>query len=143
MPVETVDQGLYARLVQVAQVARGLARLLARHHVLRVDAPERVNDDFAADRLDGVDDDRHGARVELLEGLSVCQLQSRSLSQSLRVGGSADLLSVDVDARQPAAETRVGVVPPNHHLWPAGLLEHVEHFRLEHMVDRLDRNGRS
>jgi hypothetical protein len=40
---------------------------LSRHHALRVDAPEGVNDDFAADGLDGVNDDRHGARVKLLK----------------------------------------------------------------------------
>lgn len=54
------------------------------------------------------------------------------------------------------------MVPPNHHLWsathqndstlpalpaatsrhdpPSSLLEHVEHLRLEHMVDRFDRH---
>jgi hypothetical protein len=54
------------------------------------------------------------------------------------------------------------VVPPNHHLWsaihqndsklsaatsrddpPSRLLEHVEHLRLEHMVDRFDRHCRA
>lgn len=71
MPVEPVDQRLYTRLVQVSQITRRLTRLLPRHHVLRVDAPESVNDDFAADGLDGVDDYCHCAGVELFERLPV------------------------------------------------------------------------
>lgn len=71
MPVKPVDQRLYTRLVQVSQIARRLTRLLPRHHVLRVDASERVNDDFAADGLDGVDDYCHCAGVELFERLPV------------------------------------------------------------------------
>jgi len=30
------------------------------------------------------------------------------------------------------------VVPPNHHLWSSGLLEHVKHFGLEYVIDGLD-----
>jgi hypothetical protein len=50
---------------------------------LWVDEAEGVNDYLALDGLDGIDDDGHGARSELFEGL----------------------LGVDVDAGQPAAET--------------------------------------
>jgi hypothetical protein len=46
---------------------------------------EGVNDDFALDGLNGVDDDGDGAGCELLEGL----------------------LGVDVDGGQPAAEARM------------------------------------
>lgn len=63
MPVQPVDQRLYTRLVQMPQIARGLTRLLAGNHILRVDASECVNDDFTADGLDRVDDDGHCAGV--------------------------------------------------------------------------------
>ena len=69
VPVEAVDEGLDAGLVYVADVARRLARLLAGEHGVRVDEAEGVDDDFALDGLDGVDDDGDGAGVELLEGL--------------------------------------------------------------------------
>lgn len=67
LPVQVVDQRLDARLVEVPDVARRLARLLAGHGEVRVDRPEAVNDDLAAHRLDWVDDDGDGTRVELLE----------------------------------------------------------------------------
>lgn len=80
--VEAVDEGLDRGLVEVADVGRGLAGLVAHHERLRVDEAEGVDDDLALDRLDGVDDDGDGARCQLLERL----------------------LCVDVDRRQPAAE---------------------------------------
>ncbi len=91
MSVQAVDQRLDRRLVQVAQIRRRLPRLMAHHERLRVDQPEGVDDHFALDGLDRVDDDGHRACVELLEGL----------------------LRVDVDGRQPAAEAGVRVVPPD------------------------------
>ena len=42
---------------------------------------------------------------------------------------------------QLRSEPRVGVVPANHDLRAPGLLEHVEHLRLEHRVDGLDRDA--
>lgn len=69
MPVQTMYEGLYARFVQVAQVTRRLARFLAEHERLRVDKAESIDDDFAFDGLDGVDDDGDGTWCELLEGL--------------------------------------------------------------------------
>ena len=45
-------------------------------------------------------------------------------------------LCIDIHAGEPAAEGRVGVVPPHNHLGPLGLLEHVEHVLL---VDRVHR----
>ena len=89
MAVEAVDEGLDGGFVEVAEVGGRLARLLAHHQHLRVDEAEGVDDDFALDGLDGVDDDGDGARGQLLEGL----------------------LRVDVDAGEPAAEARVAVVP--------------------------------
>ena len=73
----------------MTQVARRLSSLLTQHERLRIDQPESIDDDFALDGLDGVDDNGDGARSELLEGL----------------------LGVDVDGREPAAEARVGMVP--------------------------------
>jgi len=89
MAIEAVDEGLDGGFVEVAEVGRGLAGFLPQHEGLRVDEAEGVDDDFAFDGLDGVDDDGDGARGELLEGL----------------------LRVDVDGGEPAAEARVGVVP--------------------------------
>jgi len=67
----------------MSHVRCGLSGLLSEHESLRVDEAEGVDDDLALDGLDRVNDDGDGARCELFEGL----------------------LSVDVDARKPAAET--------------------------------------
>lgn len=89
--VEAVDQGLDGGLVEVAQVGCALARLLAKHEGLRVDQAEGIDDDLALDGLDGIDDDGDGSWGKLLEAL----------------------LGVDINTRQPAAETRMRVVPSN------------------------------
>lgn len=70
--------------------------------------------DLALDTLDGIDDDGDGA-----------------LGQGLET-----LLRIDVDAREPAAEARMRVVPADHHLGPARLPQHVQHLGLEHGVHR-------
>lgn len=88
-------EGLYTRFIQMPQVGRGLPGFLAQHEGLRVDEAEGVDDDFALDGLDGVDDDGDGARGELFEGL----------------------LRVDVDGGEPAAEAGVGVVPAYYCFW--------------------------
>lgn len=67
----------------MADIGRGLARLVAHHEGLRVYQAEGIDDDFALDRLNGVDNDGDSTRCKLLERL----------------------LCVDVDRRQPAAET--------------------------------------
>jgi hypothetical protein len=64
---------------------------LAHDNCLWCDESERINNDFALDGLDGIDHDGDGAGGELFEGL----------------------LSVDIDGREPAAETRMRVVPAN------------------------------
>ena len=46
-----------------------LSGFLAEHERLWVYEAESVDDDFAFDGLDWVDDDGYGARVELFEGL--------------------------------------------------------------------------
>jgi hypothetical protein len=71
MPVQTVNEGLDGWLVQVTDVASCLTRLLASHKGLRIDRPESVNDHFASDGLDRVDDDGDSSWVELLKGLLV------------------------------------------------------------------------
>lgn len=107
---------LNARLLQVSDVARALSRLNTHHDLLRVDRPERINHDLALDGLDWIDDNGDGAGVELLEGLhtSTCEREER-----LEGGRKAHLLRVDIDARQPASETGVRVVPSDDHLWSA------------------------
>jgi len=82
----------------VADVGCGLAWFLAEHESLRVDQAECVNDDFALYGLYGVNDDGDGAGSELFKGL----------------------LSVDIDAREPAAKTGMRVVPAYDCLWAVG-----------------------
>ena len=91
-----MDEGLDGGLVEVAEVGGALPRLLAQHECLRVDEAEGVDDNFALDGLDRVDDDGDGAGRELLEGL----------------------LRIDVDGGEPAAEAGVGVVPAYYCFWP-------------------------
>lgn len=67
MPVETVNQSLDRRLVQVTNIASRLPRFLASDKRLRVDTSESIDDDFTTDRLDRINDDGHCARVQLLE----------------------------------------------------------------------------
>lgn len=67
--VQTVYQGLDRWLVQVAHVGSGLAGFLAEHEGLGVYEAEGIDDDFALDGLDRVDDHSDRAWGELLEGL--------------------------------------------------------------------------
>lgn len=97
MPVETVDKRLDGGFVQVAQIGCCLTGLVTHHECLWVDEAESIDDDFALNRLYGVDYDGDGARCELLEGL----------------------LRVYVDAGEPASKPRVGVVPAYDCLWSA------------------------
>jgi len=89
--VETVNKRLNRRLVQVAQVGRALAGLLAEHEGLGVDQAEGVNDDLALHGLNRIHDDGDSSRCQLLE----------------------TLLRVDIDGGEPAAEARMGMVPAN------------------------------
>jgi hypothetical protein len=81
--VEAVNQSLDRGLVEVSNVGCGLPGFLSEHECLRVDEAEGVNDDLALDGLDRVDDHSDSAGCELLERL----------------------LRVDINAREPAAET--------------------------------------
>ena len=67
----------------MSDVGCGLPGFLSEHECLRVDEAESVDDDLALDRLNGVDDHSDSAGCELLERL----------------------LRVDINAREPAAET--------------------------------------
>lgn len=78
------------------QIGGGLARLLTKHQGLWIDEAESVDDDLTLDRLDGVDDNGNSTRSELFERL----------------------LGIDIDTRQPTAETWMGVVPADNRFWP-------------------------
>ena len=67
MSIESMNESLYTRLIEVTDVTRSLPGLLARHEGVGVDGAEGVNDDFAADRLDGIDHDSYCAGMQLLE----------------------------------------------------------------------------
>ena len=82
MSIQAMYQGLNTGFVQMSKVGGCLAWFLAEHEGLRVDKAEGVDDDFAFDGLDGVDDDCDGAGCKLFEGL----------------------LGIDVDGGEPAAE---------------------------------------
>ena len=47
------------------------------------------------------------------------------------------LLRVHINTGQPAAKTRVGVIPAHNHFGSAGLLQHVKHDRLVNIIHRL------
>lgn len=96
--VEAVDECLDRWLVEVTDVRGRLTWLLACHESLWVDEAESIDDDLAFDGLDWVHDDCYCAWVELLERL----------------------LCVDINGREPASETWMGMVPSNHGLWATG-----------------------
>lgn len=108
----------------MADVARTLPRLKAHHDALGVDGAEGINHDLPLDRLDGINDDGHCARVKLLEGLqSEAKGRVSVLSRASTSRRATHLLSVDVDAREPAAESWVRVIPTNDHLRPVATRE--------------------
>lgn len=89
MSIQAVNESLYGWLVEMTKIGGCLPRLMAHHECLRIDQSESINDDFPFDRLYRIDNNSHGARCELLEGL----------------------LRVDIDGREPAAEARMRMVP--------------------------------
>lgn len=93
MTVQAVDEALDARFVQVSDIGSRLSRLLSQYDGVGVNQPESINNDLSRHGLNGVDDDGHSTRLKLLEAL----------------------LCVDVDAGQPAAETRMRMIPSHHH----------------------------
>lgn len=89
MTIETVDERVNCGLVEVSDVRCRLSRLSSCHCSGRLDQAESINDDFALDGLDGVDDDGYCSRSEFFK----C------------------LLCIDIDVGKPASETRVRVIP--------------------------------
>lgn len=73
----------------MTQIRRRLTWFLAKHERLWVYQTERIDNNFSLDRLDGIDYYSNGARGKLLEGL----------------------LSVDIDGGEPAAKSRMRVIP--------------------------------
>jgi hypothetical protein len=69
MPVESVNEGLNAWFVDVANIGCSLSWLLPHHDSVGIDEAKCVNDDFPFDRLDGVDDHCYGTRLQILERL--------------------------------------------------------------------------
>jgi len=94
MSVETVNECLDGRLVQVTQVRSALTWFLPKHKRLWVDESEGIDDNFALDGLDGVNNDGNSSRSQLFEGL----------------------LCIDIDRGKPTAESRMGMVPANNSL---------------------------
>lgn len=80
--IQAVDEGLNGWFVEMTKIGSCLSRFLTHHECLRVYEAEGIDDDFAFDGLNGVDDDGDGAGSELFEGL----------------------LGIDVDGGEPAAE---------------------------------------
>lgn len=68
-PVQSVDECLDGWLVDMSNIRGGLAWLIAQNHTVRVDQPERVDDNLALDGLNRVNDDRHRPLVQLFERL--------------------------------------------------------------------------
>jgi hypothetical protein len=51
----------------MSQVRGTLARFLTKHKRLWIDETEGIDNDFALDRLDGIDDNSNGSRGKLFE----------------------------------------------------------------------------
>jgi hypothetical protein len=99
-------------------IRSGLSGLNPHHHLLRLNGPKSVNHDFSFDTLQRVNDQSDSPRVQLFE----------------------TLLSAHIHSWQPAAETRMRVIPnqiklPAHHNFVSlSLFQHIHHFLLVHRV---------
>lgn len=69
MAIQSVDQGLYTRLIDVSNIGCRLSWFLAHHDGVRVDKAEGIDHYLALDGLNGIDHDGDGARIQLLERL--------------------------------------------------------------------------
>lgn len=67
--VQAVNERLDRGLVDVSNVRRRLSGLLAHDDCVGIDEAESIDDDFALDGLDRINDDGYGTRLERLEGL--------------------------------------------------------------------------
>lgn len=99
----------------MTDVGGGLSGLLTHDDRIGVDEAEGVDHDFALYGLYRIDDNGDGARVKLFEGLFGASFKNQT--RVIWDVANAYLLGVDIDARQPASETRMGVVPSDDHLW--------------------------
>jgi hypothetical protein len=61
---------LDTRLVQMANVGRGLAGLLANHQALGINQAKRVNNDLSLYRLNGIDNDSNSTFIEGFKALN-------------------------------------------------------------------------
>mmetsp|Transcript_37370 Transcript_37370/g.45064 ORF Transcript_37370/g.45064 Transcript_37370/m.45064 type:complete len:277 (-) Transcript_37370:411-1241(-) len=120
MTIQSVDQRLNAGFVQMPDIAGGLSRFLPQHHQLRIDQSKTINHNFPLHRLNRIHHQRHRPRIQRFERI----------------------LGVNIDPTQPAPEPRVGMIPPNHHLRPPRLFQHIQHFGLKHRIDRFDTHTR-
>lgn len=69
MSVETVNEGLDGRLVEMTQVRCALTRFLTKHKRLRVDESESIDDNLSLDGLNGINNNGNSSRCQLFEGL--------------------------------------------------------------------------
>lgn len=69
MSIEAVDESLDGRFVQMSQVGCALTRFLTKHKRLWVDKSEGIDDYFALDRLNRINDYGDSSGGKLFEGL--------------------------------------------------------------------------
>ena len=69
MPIEAVNESLNGRFVDMADIGGRLTSFATGNHGLGLDEPEGIDDNFALDRLDGVNNHGYRAWVERLKGL--------------------------------------------------------------------------
>lgn len=71
MPVQTVNKGLYGRLVDVSDIRRCLTGFITRDDGLRLDEPESVDNNLSLDRLDWVNDHGYRSCIQGFERLEI------------------------------------------------------------------------
>jgi len=69
MPIESMNECLNGRLVQMPDVGRRLPRFLSQHHRLGRNEAEGVDDYFPLDALDWVDHYCHCPRIQSFKTL--------------------------------------------------------------------------
>mmetsp|Transcript_687 Transcript_687/g.1083 ORF Transcript_687/g.1083 Transcript_687/m.1083 type:complete len:265 (+) Transcript_687:399-1193(+) len=117
--IKSMNECLNGWFIEMSNIRSSLPGRLTKHHELRVDKPKAVNDDLSLDGLNGIDNECNSSRV-------------KSLKRRLRI---------DVGGREPAPESRMGVIPAHDHFASSCLLQHVEHFSLKYGIYRFDRHG--
>mmetsp|Transcript_9449 Transcript_9449/g.14233 ORF Transcript_9449/g.14233 Transcript_9449/m.14233 type:complete len:256 (+) Transcript_9449:310-1077(+) len=113
--VQSVNTCLNSGLLEKPNVRGGLTGFSRKgHHHLRArgDHTEGVNNYFTLNTLHWIDHNCSRPGIQLFKGL----------------------LCVHIDSREPASESRVGMIPSNYHLRTSCLLKHVEHIGLKDWV---------